>query len=485
MFRQQFCVVLILEKLFLQNNRFFRRSVVFDVANFLTYLATSIAILFSALFMTLSANLPVSHANVIGADAQNFNPATNGLDFVTVQSSETLEPGVFNIGLFFNHAVNSLPYFEATPGNRLNFADELSSLDLNAGAGLIKNWDIGISLPQVLKQNVSDASGSRGEFASTGVTEFRANTKYRFFGDSSGGLAAIASANFNLIENNPFTGKDAGPTLNLEFAVDTIVNRWSIGANFGYRSRSKGSKIAGSIADPLGSQWIASGAASYHFPHLSTKFVTEIFGSLPAESDANGFNERTLSSLEWLAGIKYDYTTNLALHIGGGTELLQGIASPDWRLYAGLNYAFGPITRPSKPSAQPRTQPESYFEILPISGQTKAQERLRTRSIQFEFDSDQMIGNYDLVLSELVTNLENDFIRLRVEGHTDSVGSSQYNEVLSLKRANSIRRRLVEKFRLPAQKIQAIGFGETQPIADNSNYQGRQTNRRVEFEVER
>ena len=41
-------------------------------------------------------------ANVTGSDAQNFNPTTNGLDFVTVQSSSTLEPGVFNFGVFLN-----------------------------------------------------------------------------------------------------------------------------------------------------------------------------------------------------------------------------------------------------------------------------------------------------------------------------------------------------------------------------------------------
>lgn len=427
-------------------------------------------------------------ANVVGADAQNFNPTSNGLDFVTVQSSETLEPGVFNIGLFLNHAVNSLPYFETTPGNRLNFTDELTSFDFNAGVGLTKNWDIGFSLPQVLKQQVSDSSGSRGEFASTGITEFRANTKIRFLGDSTGGLAFVASANFNLIENNPFAGTDAGPTFNVELAADTTVRRWAIGGNFGYRARSKGSKIAGSIADPLGNQWIASAAASYHFPQVSTKLITEVYGSLPAENSSNGFNERTLTSLEWLVGIKHDYTTNLALHVGGGTELLQGMASPDWRLYAGLNYAFGPIARDPKPARTTRQSAphvESYLEVVPVIGKASIQERFRTRSIQFEFDSDRMIGAYDEVLSELVENLSRGFKLVRVEGHTDSVGPAAYNESLSLKRANAIRRRLIEKFRLPAEKIQAIGYGEIRPIADNSNYQGRQANRRVEFEVDR
>jgi hypothetical protein len=55
-------------------------------------------------------------ANVIGTDLQNFNSTTNGLDFVTVQSSKTLDPGVLNLGLFFNYGVNTLPYFEGTAG---------------------------------------------------------------------------------------------------------------------------------------------------------------------------------------------------------------------------------------------------------------------------------------------------------------------------------------------------------------------------------
>lgn len=56
-----------------------------------------------------------AHANVVGTDMQNFNTITSGLDFVTVESSETLRPGVVNLGLFFNYAVNTLPYFQTSP----------------------------------------------------------------------------------------------------------------------------------------------------------------------------------------------------------------------------------------------------------------------------------------------------------------------------------------------------------------------------------
>jgi outer membrane protein OmpA-like peptidoglycan-associated protein len=441
-----------------------------------------------AMFSILSLALAIgsqANANVIGADAQNFNPTTNGIDFVTVQSSETLKPGVINLGLFLNHAVNSLPYFDQTSGSRLVFADSLTSFDFNAGMGLTKNWDVGFSLPQVLRQQVDDGSGTRGEFASTGITEARLNTKYRFFGDAEGGLATILSTNFNMIGNNPYSGNDSGPTINIELAADTTVHRFALGGNLGYRMRSKGTKIPGSIADPLGNQFIASAAASYHFPEYSTKIITEVFGALPAEK-TNSFGDRSLSSFEWLIGVKHDVTTNLALHAGGGTELLQGVASPDWRLYAGLNYTFGPVFDDKQPSPNPaRPSDTRYLEAVPTISNAVIQERFRTQSILFAFDSDRMIGAYDEVLQELADTLAGGFKKLKIEGHTDSVGPVAYNEGLSLRRAVAIRKRLIEKFKQPASKIQAIGYGESRPIADNANYQGRQANRRVEFEIDR
>lgn len=440
----------------------------------------------AAIALILATSAPeTAMANVVGGDAQNFNPTSNGLDFVTVQSSETLKPGVVNLGLFLNHAVNSLPYFDPAGGSRLNFTDSLTSFDFNAGLGLTKNWDVGFSLPQVLRQQVDDSSGSRGEFAATGMTEVRLNTKYRFFGDAEGGLATILSTNFNMIGNNPYSGANSGPTVNFELAADTTVNRFALGGNLGYRLRSKGTKIPGSIADPLGDQFIASAAASYHFPAYSTKVITEIFGALPAEK-TNSFGDRSLSSFEWLLGLKYDVNTNLALHAGGGTELMQGVASPDWRLYAGLNYAFGPLFADKQPSPTPEKPHDTrYLEVVPVKGQTSVQERFRTQSILFAFDSDKMIGRYDDVLQELADSLSRGFKKLKIEGHTDSVGPDTYNEALSLRRANAIRRRLIEKFAQAGAKIQAVGYGESRPIEDNANYQGRQANRRVEFEIDR
>ncbi len=72
-------------------------------------------------------------------------------------------------------------------------------------------------------------------------------------------------------------------------------------------------------------------------------------------------------------------------------------------------------------------------------------------------------------------------LKLRVEGHTDSVGSDSFNQQLSQDRANSVRDYLVAKGGVSADQVTPVGFGETRPIASNDTADGRAQNRRVEF----
>jgi len=73
-------------------------------------------------------------------------------------------------------------------------------------------------------------------------------------------------------------------------------------------------------------------------------------------------------------------------------------------------------------------------------------------------------------------------LKLQVEGHTDSVGSADYNQRLSENRADSVRTYLVEQGIAP-NAIGTAGFGETMPVASNDTPAGRQQNRRVELIV--
>lgn len=66
-----------------------------------------------------------------------------------------------------------------------------------------------------------------------------------------------------------------------------------------------------------------------------------------------------------------------------------------------------------------------------------------------------------------------------IEGHTDSKGSNTHNKRLSQRRADAVREVLVSKFGVDPARLQAMGYGEERPIADNKTEAGRQKNRRV------
>lgn len=70
-------------------------------------------------------------------------------------------------------------------------------------------------------------------------------------------------------------------------------------------------------------------------------------------------------------------------------------------------------------------------------------------------------------------------LKLAVEGHTDSVGSRQFNQRLSQNRAESVVRRLGEMHGIKPERLQAFGYGEEKAIADNKSIEGRDRNRRV------
>jgi uncharacterized protein (TIGR03382 family) len=71
--------------------------------------------------------------------------------------------------------------------------------------------------------------------------------------------------------------------------------------------------------------------------------------------------------------------------------------------------------------------------------------------------------------------------KVRVEGHTDSQGADAKNQDLSQRRANSVRKRLIEQEGIAPERLEAVGYGETKPVDTNATSKGRENNRRVEF----
>jgi outer membrane protein OmpA-like peptidoglycan-associated protein len=86
-------------------------------------------------------------------------------------------------------------------------------------------------------------------------------------------------------------------------------------------------------------------------------------------------------------------------------------------------------------------------------------------------------------LSDLAANLnEHKDTEILIEGHTDASGSEEYNQELSKKRAQSVTDYLVAQG-VDGSRLSVIGYGESQPVADNETEEGKQANRRVELAI--
>ncbi len=105
--------------------------------------------------------------------------------------------------------------------------------------------------------------------------------------------------------------------------------------------------------------------------------------------------------------------------------------------------------------------------------------------VKFDFDRAEVkSGSYDDIRNLADFMKEYGQTSTVVEGHTDSVGTDAYNQRLSERRANAVRDVLVNQHGLDSSRIEAVGYGESRPVADNATEEGRAINRRVEAEVE-
>jgi outer membrane protein OmpA-like peptidoglycan-associated protein len=103
--------------------------------------------------------------------------------------------------------------------------------------------------------------------------------------------------------------------------------------------------------------------------------------------------------------------------------------------------------------------------------------------ILFDVNSSDLRSNSKDNIKELarILNKYSD-TNILIEGHTDNTGTDEYNQTLSEKRANSVSNYLKIQNVLGA-RISTVGYGESQPVADNTTASGRQENRRVEVAI--
>ncbi|MDD2806347.1 MAG: OmpA family protein [Elusimicrobiales bacterium] len=103
--------------------------------------------------------------------------------------------------------------------------------------------------------------------------------------------------------------------------------------------------------------------------------------------------------------------------------------------------------------------------------------------VEFEFNSDRLKPtSYELLDRIAHILINHNRMKLIVSGHTDDVGSEEYNDDLSMRRASAVKFYLAKKGVYP-DSVRVYGQGERQPVIRETTEQARALNRRVEFRI--
>ena len=107
------------------------------------------------------------------------------------------------------------------------------------------------------------------------------------------------------------------------------------------------------------------------------------------------------------------------------------------------------------------------------------------RALNFDFDKSVVKPQYFEMLHKFVEYVNYNDYEVVIEGHTDSKGTNAYNMALGMRRAQSVKAKLLEFGMDPGRIVGTVSKGEEEPVATNTTDEGRAQNRRIEFKLSR
>lgn len=331
--------------------------------------------LFSVCVLLLHLN---AHANVLG-DMQTFNSNTDGLDFITVHSARPLKKDYFGINTHLTYAKNHLLVYRdpLSDQSQVNYKDEMSDLDFSLSYGLTQSLQIFFVSNVLLMQNSQRVEGLKVDIT-RGMNVNRPGVKWTFSEEHE--MAVLASVDFLSVKNNPYTGVDARPIFNLEFAKNFTMSSGTVhGFNIGYRNRRPTAMPTDARMFPLHDQITASYGLSSIWSE-SARWVFEVIGSYPLNKDPYK-SAVDASSLDLLLAMNHNISERFYMNWGGTVEPLIKTLAPQFRIFLGLTYYFDfgsdgsesakMVKAPAKPEEPLRAEPSALeASQLKISPET-------------------------------------------------------------------------------------------------------------------
>lgn len=278
-------------------------------------------------------------------------------------------------------------------------------------------------------------------------------------------------------------------SLSLEALPSYRFGKWMLGPHLDYRWQGQVSSLdsAGGTNLKGHGYLLGLGARSDFSDRFFAQASVDLFGryvfykqTVAGEDDQlkSPFGIRIKSGyalIEKIPNLTFDidlqYLTFKKIQISqvdSGASTVQLMAS------VGMTYQFG------KGNSSPSSDSTTSEEVKSIRDSLA----LKLPGNSFDFRSSDLKPEAKTQLENVAEAMaKNPSVNIRVEGHTDSVGSEKRNERLSRLRALSVKAFLV-KHGVEASRISTKGFGSSKPIADNKTEEGRAKNRRVEIYVD-
>lgn len=477
---------------------------------------------------------------------QRFRPAPGPADYINVFGASVQPHLDWNMGAYFNHAHDPMQLGAwERPGETTVVYQ--TQLDMIGSLGLYDMVEVGLLIPWTIRQrsrNLGPLVGSldpvRRDLSSMAFNDPRISAKYQIFDltETPVALAVVGAATIPVGTKNALAsdGGFGGEALVVgEYVLYETIRG---AANLGFRYRPGSREIQEMV---LGNEVVWGLAVHSPFLFDNLDILGEVSGAVavqPRPERLAGIAPGEVP-IEARAALRYGFHEDWSVTGGFGGGLGSGVGAPSWRAFIGIsgkwwtggwwnvNYRrprFEAEYDPCDPrileqeGRRLRFDPADCPELArdddddvdrtalldePVdttrvrrtdgSGQPEDKEgdaALRhgaifiTENVTFRTGSAEILPESYGMLDDIATLLRrNREIQLvRIEGHTDNVGAAQMNLDLSQDRAHSVRTYLIEAG-ISADRLEAVGFGESRPIADNDTEEGRATNRRVEFNV--
>jgi OmpA-OmpF porin, OOP family len=462
-----------------------------------------------------------------GFALDRFEPAERGSEWFVLDTLDLRGKARPALGLVLDYGYK--PYVLVNPDGSENTSIVADQLLVHVGGSIVL-WSrlrLGLNIPIAMTEGGSESGGVVAGQRVVGATgggfgDVRLAADVRLLGayGTPFSLAAGARLWIPTGDSTRFLGDGelrVGPQLLAAGEIDAFVYAASLGVT--YRANSSG--FAG---HPTGSE--AAFGAAIGLRALRKKLVVgpEIWGSTVLAGGDAVFGART-TPLALLVGAHYS-AGDFRFGAGAGPGLSHAAGTPVFRALASLEYApaFVEVVPPADdvtpaPLPPPAPPPAPPLAVVPAppppdrDGDGIANEadacpdapgpksddpsttgcpRVYIKDARIEileqpkFDSNRATveKESDSLLAEVAKVMSDhpEVEHVTVEGHTDSVGGSQRNKVLSQQRAQAVVQWLTDHG-IAKERLVALGMGKDQPIMPNDTDAGRAANRRVEFHI--